>query len=508
MFSVFSFGTFGMDSYVVRVEADYARGMFSFDVVGLPDAAVQESKERVRAAIRNSGFEMPIGHYVVNLSPADVRKAGPVYDLPILMAILADSGQIEFDAKQNAFIGELSLDGELRPVRGIVGMLIAAREAGYQNVFIPEGNRDEGGAIEGITVYPAKSVNQIYAHLKGGPQIESAVFLDENTSESAFLDFSEVKGQYEAKRALEIAVAGAHNVLMIGPPGSGKSMLAKRIPTIMPPMTLDESLETTKIFSLAGQLHGGASLIKTRPFRAPHHTISTAGLSGGGKIPGPGEISLAHNGVLFLDEFPEFSRQAMEVLRQPIEDGTVMISRASGSVRFPCNMMLVAAMNPCPCGFFGHPSKKCICSVSAVEKYLAKLSGPMLDRIDIHIEVPQVEYEQLSSKSGEEKSAEIAKRVLKAREIQRERFGGAVRSNADMTPALLEQYCALEPKADELMHRAFDRLGLSARGHDRLLKVARTIADLDESEAIKPDHIAEAVQYRGLERKYWHRQRL
>ena len=508
MISVFSFGSFGMDSYVVRVEADYAKGLFSFEVVGLPDVAIQESKERVKAALRNSGFEMPIGHYVVNLSPADVKKAGPMYDLPILMAILADSGQIEFNTKINAFIGELSLDGELRPIRGIVGMLIAARQAGFQNVFIPEGNRDEGGAIEGITVYPSKSVNQIYAHLKGGPQIETAIFLEEKYSQTTYLDFSEVKGQYEAKRALEIAVTGAHNVLMIGPPGSGKSMLAKRIPTIMPPMTMDESLETTKIFSLAGQLHGGASLIKTRPFRAPHHTISTVGLSGGGKIPGPGEISLAHNGVLFLDEFPEFTRQAMEVLRQPIEDGTVMISRASGSVRFPCNMMLVAAMNPCPCGFFGHPSKKCICSTNAVERYLTKLSGPMLDRIDIHIEVPQVEYEQLSSKSGEEKSAEIAKRVIRAREFQRDRFGDTCRNNANMTPALLEKYCALDPKANELMHKAFDRLGLSARGHDRLLKVARTIADLDASEIIKPDHIAEAVQYRGLERKYWHRQTL
>ena len=504
MMSVFSFGTLGMDTYTVRVEVDTSPGLPAFDVVGLPDAAVRESRERVRSACKNSGFRFPTGRVVVNLSPADVRKEGPMYDLAMLVALLGATEQFDFDPRDIGFIGELSLDGHLRPVKGIVGMIIGARQAGFKQVFIPEQNRSEGGVIDGIEVYPAATVNDIFSHLQGGRLLERAVYRPGAPEEASLLDFAEVRGQYEAKRALEVSAAGSHNVLLIGPPGSGKSMLAKRMPTIMPPMSFEESIEVTKLYSLAGKLIGGGSLITTRPFRTPHHTISTVGLSGGGHVPGPGEISLAHCGVLFLDEFPEFSRQTMEVLRQPLEDGTITISRASGSFTFPCGFMLIAAMNPCPCGYFGSPTRPCICGKAGVERYLARLSGPMLDRMDLHIEVPQVPFDQLADHRPGEPSAVIAARVAAARARQHERFSGTCRSNAAMTPGQVQQFCRLDDATLGLLRAAFERLGLSARSHDRLLKISRTIADLDGSDDIRYEHMAEAIQYRSLDRKYWH----
>lgn len=505
MVCINSFGTVGMDCYIVRVEVDVIPGLPRFDIVGLPDAAVKESKERVQAALKNSGFELPPGKIVVNLAPADIRKEGPVYDLPILIGLLCNLGALSFDTADTAFAGELSLDGHITPIKGVVGMVISARENGLKRIFIPDQNAAEGGVVYGVEVYPARTVGDLYSHLVGGKQLSQAVYRQPDAESAYSIDFSEVKGQAQAKRGLEIAAAGGHNVLLIGPPGSGKSMLAKRLPTILPPMSHAESIETTKLYSLAGKMEGSSSLITRRPFRSPHHTISTAGLSGGGKIPSPGELSLAHNGVLFLDEFPEFGRQSMEVLRQPLEDGSVTIARAGGTLSFPCRVMLVAAMNPCPCGYYGHPTKKCICTQQAVERYLTKLSGPMLDRLDLHIEVPQVEFNALHSHKPEESSAVIAQRVARARELQQQRFGDACVSNAAMTPAMVREFCAPEEAAQKLLQKAFDVLGLSARGHDRLLKVARTIADLDGSSTIGAAHISEAIQFRGLDRKYWGR---
>ena len=500
-----SLGIFGMDTFLVKVEADVSIGFPAFDIVGLPDASVKESKDRVRSALRNCGFELPEGKITINLAPAHIRKEGSVYDLPILMALLKYSGQLLANIEDSVFIGELSLSGEVRSVKGVLPMTIKAKEEGFKNIYIPYGNKNEGAIVKGINVYPVKNLNELFEHPCRRKPLSVAV-ADPKTDDSSIIlpDFSQVKGQAQAKRAIEIAASGLHNILLVGTPGSGKSMLAKRIPSILPDMTFEESIETTKIHSVAGNLSSDSGLITTRPFRAPHHTVSPAGLSGGGTVPKPGEVSLAHNGVLFLDELPEFSRMAMEVLRQPLENGEITISRVSGTLAYPCDVMLVAAMNPCPCGYFGHPTRNCICGSKAVNKYLSKVSGPMLDRIDIHIEVPPVEFADLTSATPEESSAEIKKRVNLARAIQQERYKGTnIKSNAGLNSALLNKCCPMDNKAQQLLGKAFDKMGLSARAYDRILKVARTIADLDNSEIIKSNHIAEAVQYRSLDRKYW-----
>lgn len=499
-----SLGVFGMDAFCVVVEADISVSLPRFDIVGLPDAAVKESKERVRASIKNCGYEYPVSKITVNIAPADIKKEGPIYDLPILIALLKASRQIEGDIDGFAFVGELSLDGEIRPCNGILPMLLKAREEKYGAVFVPFANSAEASVVDGIDVFPVKNIGEVIDHLNSKQLVEPCY--RPQTAVSTYtnmLDFADVKGQEDAKRALEIAAAGGHNCIMAGPPGTGKSMLAKRLPSILPEMTFEEELETTKIYSIAGELGDGVQLITSRPFRSPHHTISAQGLAGGGQTPRPGEISLAHNGVLFMDEFPEFDRRAKEALRQPLEDGKITIARSSGTVSYPSNIMLVAAMNPCPCGYSGHPTKECTCTEAAKKRYRDKISGPLLDRIDIHIEVEPVDYDKLSSKEPEETSAEIRKRVNKAREIQRKRFEGTgITCNAKMTPEMTKRCCVLTDDASELLRLSFERLGLSARAYDKILRIARTIADLDESENIEMSHVAQAVQYRSLDRKY------
>lgn len=498
-------GLFGLDSFNVTVEADLSSGLPKFDIVGLPDAAVKESRDRVRASIKNSGFSFPISRITVNIAPADIKKEGSVYDLPILIAILKAGGQIKADISDFSFIGELSLDGELRQTNGALSMILKAKESGVKGIFIPFDNAHEGSVVEGIDVYPAKNIRQIIDHFIGTAPIEPAFReLDDSDFDGDELDFSDVKGQEDAKRALEIAAAGGHNCLMIGPPGTGKSMLAKRLSSILPEMTFDEEMETTKIYSVAGKLPPNTRIITKRPFRSPHHTISAQGLTGGGTSPKPGEISLAHNGLLFMDEFPEFDRRAKESLRQPLEDGVITITRTSGSVTYPSNLMVVAAMNPCPCGYLGHPTKQCTCTDAAKKRYNDKISGPLLDRIDIHIEVQPVEYDKLSSRQKGETSQEIRKRVNAAREIQRIRFNGtSITCNAKMTPAATRKYCILTDDANTLLKTSFEKMGLSARAYDKILRIARTIADLDKSDKIEFAHIAEAIQYRSLDRKYW-----
>ena len=500
-----SLGIFGLDTFEVTVECDISQGLPRFDLVGLPDAVVRESRERVRASVKNCHFDFPVSRITVNIAPADIKKEGSVYDLPVMVAILKASGQLKADTDGFAFIGELSLDGDIRRVNGVLPMLLKAAEKGVNSVFIPYGNMLEGSVVEGVKVLPVKNIFDVVNHLTDKKKISPCYNRELCEKEVKYnVDFADVRGQAEAKRALEVAAAGGHNCIMVGPPGSGKSMLAKRISTILPDMTFEEKLETTKIYSIAGMIPDGTAIIGNRPFRSPHHTVSAQALAGGGTAIRPGEISLAHNGVLFIDEFPEFDRRCKEALRQPLEDSVVNIARSSGFVSYPADFMLVAAMNPCPCGYFGHPVKECRCTDAARKRYLHKVSGPVLDRIDIHIEVAPVDYEQLSGKSKEESSADIKQRVNMARAVQSERFKGTeIKCNAGMTPAMTRKFCRLTDDADSLLKISFDKLGLSARAYDKILRMSRTIADLDSSELIETRHVAEAIQYRSLDRKYW-----
>jgi len=503
-----SSGLIGIDGYSVSVEVDIGNGMPAFDVVGLPDTAVKESRERVRAALKNAGFKFPQKRITVNLAPANIKKAGAIYDLPICMGLLTSSEQLVCDLSEYAFLGEIALSGELRPVEGVLPMVINACESGIKNIIVPYDNACEAAVVKDINVFGAKTLTDIFAHFTTENKLDKTeIDIDEifRRQQETALDYADVKGQENAKFALEIAAAGGHNCLLIGSPGSGKSMLSKRLPSILPSLSFDEALEVTKVHSIAGLIPGDTSLITTRPFRSPHHTISAVGLSGGGAFPRPGEISLAHNGVLFLDEFPEFRKDALEVLRQPLEDGVVTIARVNATLTYPSNTMLIAAMNPCKCGYYGDGTNRCTCSEGSIKQYLGKISGPLLDRIDLHIEVPAVKYDELADRTPAESSAEIKKRVEKARQIQKERFKNdkGVYCNAQMTEKMVSTYCTLGEAETQVLKQAFDNLGLSARAHNRILKVARTVADLKGSSDIKVEHLAQAIYFRSLDRKYW-----
>ncbi|HIT01768.1 MAG TPA: YifB family Mg chelatase-like AAA ATPase [Candidatus Enterenecus merdae] len=496
---VLSLGLHGVSGYLVEAECALSSGLPAFDVVGLPDAAVKEARERVRAAIRASGFDFPVSRITVNLAPADRKKAGTVYDLPILVGILAASGQIKLRETQDAaFLGELSLSGNLRPVSGVLPMALAAQRAGLRQLFVPADNAPEATLADGLEVYPVETVADLAAHLRGERAIRPAPVWQPGGPGRPMPDFRDVKGQEEARRALEVAAAGGHHVLLSGSPGSGKSMMAKRLPSILPSLTRAEALECTEIYSVLGLTSRERPMVLHRPFRAPHHTVSQVGLSGGGTGLRPGEISMAHNGVLFLDELPEFDPSVLEVLRQPLEDGQTQITRVSGSVTYPSRFMLVCAMNPCRCGWYGHPSGRCTCTQQAVARYLGRLSGPLLDRIDICVEVPALEYEELAAPGGSgEPSAAIRERVNAARAVQAGRFGpDGPTCNAQMGPEQLQRHCRLDEDCQQLIQDAYERLGLTARSYDRVLRVARTIADLDGAEKIGLGHLAEALQYR------------